>query len=359
MRIGVMTGGGDCPGLNAAIRAVVRSASARHGAEVLGIHNGYEGLINQDYRVLSLSEVRGIIRVGGTILGASNRTDPFNYPEPGTGKIIDASDRAAATVRDLALDALVVIGGDGTLILSSLFAERFDIPIVGIPKTIDNDVRGTDYAIGFDTAVTIATEALDRLHTTAESHHRVMLVEVMGRTAGWIALYSGIAGGADVILIPERHYSINGIIEAIERRRRADSHFTIAAVAEGIRGPGGTRVYRARAGVEHQWKLGGVCGALEAVLRDSTHQEVRSLVLGHLQRGGTPTAFDRTLATALGAKAIDLIMHGQTQRLVGMSGGSIVDMELHVAAGGPRLVPVDHDLIEAADAMGVYIGDSQ
>lgn len=358
MRIGVMTGGGDCPGLNAAIRAVVRTASQKYSFQVIGIHNGYEGLITRDYRELTPNDVRGIVRIGGTILGASSRTDPFHYEDPETGAIIDASESAAATLRDLNLGALIVLGGDGTLTLSSRFGERYDVPIVGIPKTIDNDVNGTDYAIGFDTAVAIATEALDRLHTTAESHHRVMLVEVMGRTAGWIALYSGVAGGSDVILLPEREYDIDGVIGAIDHRRAVGSHFTIATVAEGVPGPGGQRIYRSRTGVAHQWKLGGVCNTLAEVLRDRTDQEVRSIVLGHLQRGGTPTAFDRTLATSLGARAVDLVAHGKSQRLVGIDGGDVIDSDLLVAAGGARRVPHTHHLLEAAESMGVYVGKS-
>ncbi|MFW6074214.1 MAG: 6-phosphofructokinase [Chloroflexota bacterium] len=356
MRIGVMTGGGDCAGLNAAIRAVVLASMIHHDIEVVGILNGYEGLIEHQTMPLGRQELRGILRIGGTILGSSNRTNPFKYTDHVTGESVDASGRAANTVSDLGLDGLVVIGGDGTLTLSNIFAERYGIPLVGIPKTIDNDVPGTEYSIGFDTAVSIVAEAIDRLHTTAESHHRVMLVEVMGRTAGWISLFSGVAGGADIVLIPERRFEFAGVVDAIDRRRQVGRHFTIATVAEGAMLPSGERVYRSKSGETYEWKLGGVCDFLAARLEDMSRQEVRTIVLGHLQRGGIPTAFDRNLASMLGVRAVQVLADRQGGTLVGWDGHEVTESPISVASAGPQLVPANHPLIATADALGIYIG---
>jgi ATP-dependent phosphofructokinase / diphosphate-dependent phosphofructokinase len=352
-----MTGGGDCPGLNAAIRAVTRIATTHFGYEVIGIRNGFEGLITNETFPLGHREVRGILRVGGTILGSSNRTNPFRYTGPGWDEPeSDASGEAYRNFRNLNADALIVIGGDGTLLLSGMFGEHYDIPMVGIPKTIDNDVQGSDYAIGFDSAVATVTDAVDKLHTTAESHHRVLLVEAMGRTAGWIALYAGVAGGADIVLIPERPYTLDGIIECIDRRRTRNHHFTIAVIAEGIAAPDGGAVYRTQDGAEHTWKLGGVASNLAEVLDLRLDQEVRSIVLGHLQRGGAPTSFDRILATQLGAKAIQTVVDGGRNVVVGMQGTKVVTTPLADVATGPRLVPDDHPMIEAGSQMGMYLG---
>lgn len=351
-----MTGGGDCAGLNAAIRTVVQLAHHKYGWEVVGIKNGYEGLIHGESEPLGLTDVRGILRRGGTILGASNRTDPFHYVDPSTGDVVDASDQSFANIQSLGLDAIVIIGGDGTLALSHQFSRKFSFPMVGIPKTIDNDVHGTDYAIGFDTAISIVAEAVDRLHTTAESHHRVMLIEVMGRTTGWISLYSGIAGGADIILMPERPYSLAAIVESIERRKHLGRHFTIAIVAEGIMSPSGSQVFREVAAVAHASKLGGVCFELQGELAEQTDQEVRSIVLGHLQRGGSPTAFDRILATELAAHAMQCLASQTFDVVAGWTGDSVIHTPMEDVARGPRLVPPDHPLIDAALGLGVYIG---
>lgn len=352
-----MTGGGDCPGLNAAIRAVTRIATNHFGFDVIGIRNGFEGLITNETFPLFTNDVRGILRVGGTILGSSNRTNPFRYTGPGWGETeTDASEQAYRNFKALDADGLIVIGGDGTLLLSGMFGERYDIPMVGIPKTIDNDVQGSDYAIGFDTAVAMVTDAVDRLHTTAESHHRVLLVEVMGRTAGWIALYAGVAGGADIALIPERPYTIDGMMEAVESRSKHGHRFTIAVVAEGIASPEGSAMYRSQDGAEHNWKLGGVSNHLAGLLDQQLDQEVRSLVLGHLQRGGSPTAFDRTLSTLLGAKAIQTIAEGGSNVVVGLRGLGVVTTPLADVAIGPRLVPTGHPMIAAGVQMGMYLG---
>ena len=352
-----MTGGGDCPGLNAAIRSVTRIAINHFGYEVIGIRNGFEGLITNETLPLATRDVRGILRVGGTILGSSNRTNPFKYSGPGwTGAESDASELAYQNFRKLNADGLIVIGGDGTLLLSGMFGDRYDVPMIGIPKTIDNDVQGSDYAIGFHSAVAFVTDAVDRLHTTAESHHRILLVEVMGRTAGWISLYGGITGGADIVLIPERPYTMDGMIEAVDIRREHGHNFTIGVVAEGIQAPGGETIYRTQDGAEHNWKLGGVSTNLAAELNLRLEQEVRSLVLGHLQRGGTPTAFDRSLATQLGARAINAIAAGESNVVVGMRGLEIVTTPLAQVATGPRLVYDNHPMIQAGIQMGMYLG---
>lgn len=354
-RIAILTGGGDCPGLNSAIRAVTRIARNRYQCEIVGIRDGFEGLIERRLMPLHVDDVRGILRVGGTILGSSNRTNPFAWQQHPDSPPIDASDRVLETIVTEGIDALIVVGGDGTLTLAGRLA-RLGVPVVGIPKTIDNDVHGTDYAIGFDTCVAIVTEALDRLHTTAESHHRIMLVEVMGRTAGWIALYAGIAGGADFILTPERPYHLDGIFETVERRRAAGKHFTIGVVAEGVVSPSGALVHRSLDGIEHSWKLGGVCNELAAAMEARTTQEVRSITLGHLQRGGSPGSFDRTLATALAHRAMQAAFAGESGVMAGIRGAETSIVPLAKVAVGPRLVPDSHPLLAAAHEMGVYVG---
>ncbi|MBX6341565.1 MAG: 6-phosphofructokinase, partial [Thermomicrobiaceae bacterium] len=301
-RIGVLTAGGDAPGLNAAIRAIVRSATGSYGWTVVGFEDGFEGLLEGRQRTLTLDDVRGILPSGGTILGTSNRCNPFMYTRPGalTEQPRDRGDEVVQRARELGLDALVVIGGDGTLWIGNELSRR-GLPVVGVPKTIDNDVQGTEVTFGFDTAVTTATEAIDKLHSTAEAHHRVMIVEVMGRSAGWIALHAGIAGGADVILLPEIAFDLDHIARTIERRSTAGRRFTIIVVAEGARPIGGEARYEV---VGTQWyarRYTGLGDWLRQQLVERVPQEVRSVVLGHLQRGGGPTARDRVLATALGA----------------------------------------------------------
>ena len=353
--IALMTGGGDCPGLNAAIRTVVRIAVREYGLRVIGIEDGYEGLIEGRYRELTPESTRGILRIGGTILGSSNRTDPSRYMGPNDRHPRDARDEAYDTLRRIGADAMVVIGGDGTLYLTHAFAAgRF--PVVGIPKTIDNDVHETDYAIGFDSCVTTVTEAIDKLHTTAESHHRVVMVEVMGRTAGWVALYAGIAGGADVVLIPERHYTLDEIVETFEQRADAGRRFTIAVVAEGATGPEGDMVYRTRNGSEHSWKLGGVCDALCASLSAISSNDIRSIVLGHIQRGGSPTVADRLLATQLAYGAMEGLRQGADGVMAAKRGLNVTLVPLERVAIGPRLVSDDDPLLHAADQMGMYVG---
>lgn len=356
-RIAILTGGGDCPGLNAAIRAVTRVASNHFGIDVIGIRNGFEGLIANDTTLLTPDDVRGVLRVGGTFLGSSNRTNPFRYTGPELDEpVFDASPLAFENFQRMGADALIVVGGDGTLFLANEFGRRYDVPIIGIPKTIDNDVYGSDYTIGFDSAMTTVANAVDNIHTTAESHHRVIVIEAMGRTAGWIALYAGVTGGADVVLIPERTYSLEGIAATIEGRRARGHHFTVIVVAEGISGPGGAVVYRSRKGEEHNWKLGGVCVQLSGALKDFTDLEIRSIVLGHLQRGGAPTPFDRAIATQLGAAAVERATEGQTGIVLGITSMDVVATPIEEVARGPRLVPDDHPMIKAAVRMGMYLG---
>ncbi|HUG17229.1 MAG TPA: ATP-dependent 6-phosphofructokinase [Thermomicrobiales bacterium] len=353
--IALLTGGGDCPGLNAAIRAITRIAHDAYGWRVVGFLDGFEGLIQRRYRILEPDQVRGILRIGGTILGSSNRTSPFAYLPPGGTEAFDASAAAREALAAVRADALIVIGGDGTLALAHKFAGD-SYPIVGVPKTIDNDVHGTDYSIGFDTCVATVTEAIDRLHTTAESHHRVMLLEVMGRTAGWLALYAGVAGGADIALIPEREYTCDDLVNVVESRRGDGKHFTIAAVSEGVAGPGGEAVYRSTMGQSHEWRLGGVCDRIASELSMLLDRDVRAITLGHLQRGGTPTPTDRVLATRLAHAAVEALKADHGGVMAGVAGESDVLVPLDVVAQGPRNVPEDHPLIRAAAAIGMYVG---
>ncbi len=301
MRVGVLTGGGDCPGLNGVIRAVVRRAHG-YGDGVVGFRDGWRGPIEGDAVPLTLDAVRGILPRGGTILGSS-RTNPF--------KREDGVERVQEALLEHALDGLVAIGGEDTLGAAAKLHEA-GVPVVGVPKTIDNDLGGTDMTFGFDTAVQVATEAIDRLHTTAESHNRILILEVMGRHAGWIALYSGIAGGADVILVPERPFDVDEVCARLERRFALGRHFAIVVVAEGALPMGGDiAAVGGRTDEFGHARLGGVGQRLEAEIEARTGYETRATVLGHIQRGGTPTAFDRVLATRLGVAAMEAAHEGR------------------------------------------------
>jgi ATP-dependent phosphofructokinase / diphosphate-dependent phosphofructokinase len=364
-RIGILTGGGDAPGLNAVIRAVTKSAILEKGWSVIGFRNGFEGCITGEFEELTLRSVRGILPRGGTILGASNRCNPFSFQNTAAGEDTprDHSEDVIQRFRDLEIDAIVVIGGDGTMSISNELARK-GVQVIGIPKTIDNDVRGTKVTFGFDTAVATATEAIDKLHTTAESHHRVMIVELMGRTAGWITLYAGVAGGADIILIPEIPFDMHAIQQKIERRARLGSHFTIIAVAEGAQPVDGTAIFQTIGEEWYQKRFGGIGAWLEIELDKRLDQEVRSVVLGHLQRGGEPTARDRALGTMMGTFAVELLGSGDTNRMVAISrdpmGQSSTDMmsvPLVVATRGPRHVPLSHPLIVSARMMDVSLGE--
>ncbi|NLZ38626.1 MAG: 6-phosphofructokinase [Firmicutes bacterium] len=359
-RIAILTGGGDCPGLNAVIRAVAKTAIHHYGVEVIGILDGFGGMINNKSIVLQDQHVSGILHRGGTILGTTNRDNPFRYPvRQQNGKTIwgDVSEQAIANLEKMGVDALVVVGGDGSL---SIAYELFQkgVPVVGIPKTIDNDLSATDLTFGFDTALTTATDAIDKLHTTAESHHRVMLLEVMGRNAGWIALHSGTAGGGDVILIPEIPFTYEAICEKIAERRRRGKKFSIIVVAEGAKLPDGQLVYQEMVPDNpHLNKLGGVANVIGSIIQQQCQVQTRVTVLGHLQRGGTPTAFDRILGTRFGVKAAKLIMEKQFGSMTCLKGNEILSVPLGDAVKEQKLVKPDSELVQAAKAVGISFGD--
>lgn len=330
MAVGILTGGGDCPGLNAVIRAVVSRSVNNHNTEVIGIVNGWQGLMEDDVRPLNRDDVRGILARGGTILGTS-RMDPYVHG--------DGFSSVAATLESAGIDRLIVVGGDGTLKTAMSLGEESGFPIVGVPKTIDNDIAATDVTFGFDTAVEIATEAIDRLTTTAEAHNRVMLVEVMGRTKGWIATYAGIAGGADAILIPEVPYDL-GEIAAIIRRRHAGGHrYSVVVVAEGVDPPPGA-VEDEQIDAYGFKRLGGVATAIAPELEALTGFESRVTILGHLQRGGTPTAADRVLASRFGVTAADLVAEGAGGVMVAKRGTDMVPVPLADACREVKGVPL-------------------
>ena len=353
-KIGVLTGGGDAPGLNAVIRAVVKAA-VNNGIEVIGLEDSFDGLLDPGRtRVLTAGDVTGILRLGGTILGTTNRGNPFEYPA-GSGHV-DYSERVVETFTRMKLDALVVIGGDGTLQIAHQFYLR-GIPIVGVPKTIDNDIWGTTSCFGFDTAVSFAADAIDRLHTTAEAHRRIMVVEVMGRYAGWIALHAGVAGGADVILIPEIHYDIDKVAARLRERENFGAKFSIVVVAEGAKPRGGEVTLLEAAHEGHVERLGGVGALVARALQEKAGKETRCVVLGHLQRGGAPTAFDRVLATRFGGKAVELIARGAFGRMVANHPPDIVPIPLADVVGKTKTVPLDYDLLKTARAIGVAFGD--
>ena len=355
-RIGVLTGGGDAPGLNAVIRAVVKAAS-NAAIEVIGLEDSFDGLLDPSRtRVLTPQDVTGILRLGGTILGTTNRGNPFDYPVDADNPHADYSERVVATFQQMKLDALVVIGGDGTLQIAHQFY-LMGIPVVGVPKTIDNDIWGTTSCFGFDTAVSFAADAIDRLHTTAEAHRRIMVVEVMGRYAGWIALHAGVAGGADVILIPEIAYDLDKVVVRLREREKFGARFSIVVVAEGAIPVGGevTLVERAKGG--HVERLGGVGALVAQALHEKTGKETRSVVLGHLQRGGAPTAFDRVLATRFGGKAVELLTRGVFGRMVANNPPDIIPIPLADVVGKTKTVPLDYDLLKTARSIGVALGD--
>ena len=331
MRIGVLTGGGDCPGLNAVIRAVVRKGVDVYGHEFVGFRDGWKGPLEGDTMELGVPQVRGILPRGGTILGSS-RTNPI--------KVEGGVDRIRENLKKADVDALIAIGGEDTLGVATQLAAA-GLTVVGVPKTIDNDLGATDYTFGFDTAVQIAVEAIDRLHTTAESHHRVLIVEVMGRHAGWIALHSGLAGGANVILIPERPFDIDKVCDHI--KHRFASHYSpIVVVAEGAQPAEGTMaLQKGELDAFGHVRLGGIGQVLEREIEERTGFESRQTVLGHVQRGGTPTAYDRVLATRFGLHAIDAVHEGDSGVMVALSGTDIVRVPLSEATKELKTVPVD------------------
>ena len=356
--IAVMTGGGDCPGLNAVIRAVTKTAINKFGLEVWGIEDGFLGLIEDRMRVLQYNEVSNILTVGGTILGSSNVANPFKHRVTvgKTTRTKDVSDNCIKNLKGHGIDALICIGGDGTMASAARFAKK-GVNVIGVPKTIDNDLYGTDITFGFNTAVTTATEAIDKIHTTASSHHRVMIIEVMGRYAGWIALHAGVASGSDVILLPEMPYRLDKICDFVCGRSKRGKRFSIVVIAEGAREKGGRMVVAKK--VAHSpdpIRLGGVANILAMQINEQTGLECRAVVLGHVQRGGTPTPFDRLLATSFGHTAVELLMRGIRGHLVVLKDSRLSSIPLSRVAGRIKTVPRNHHLIKAALAVGTSFG---
>ncbi|UCH18667.1 MAG: ATP-dependent 6-phosphofructokinase [Burkholderiales bacterium] len=349
MRIGVLTGGGDCPGLNAVIRAVTKSLIRQCEAEVVGIEDGFVGLTEGRTRSLEWRTVSGILATGGTILGTSNRVNPLASPA--------ATEAVLAHARALGLGGVVAIGGDGTMSIARGLHDR-GLPMVGVPKTIDNDIEGTDRCFGFDTAVAIVTEALERVQTTGQSHGRVMIVETMGRYAGWIALEAGLAGAADVILLPEIDYDIDAVV-AVCREREQRQRYTVVCIAEGAKPRGGTLTISHRVpSSPDPVRLGGVGHVLREQLQPHLRSEVRTTVLGHVQRGGSPTAFDRVLATQYGNQAAALVREGRFGEMVTLRGGEYSSTLLTQVAGRNRCVPPGHPLLQCARQIGVSLGEA-
>ncbi len=357
-RIGVVTGGGDCPGLNAVIRAVVIGAVNR-GWQVFGIERGFEGFLYPDrIHRLDARSVRGIIHRGGTILGTSNRGNPFKLEVQDGDRMreVDVSDRVAAQFHSLGLESLIVIGGDGTLTIAHDLTQK-GIPVVGVPKTIDNDLSATELTFGFSTALATATDAIDKVHATAESHERVMIVEVMGHFTGWIALYSGVAGGADVILLPEIPYRLESIKRKLDARWAGRRNFAIIVVAEGATPEGGQMIFRAPGAGAGAPRLGGIADQLAEEVYEYTGYETRALTLGHLQRGGQPTPADRLLATRFGAAAVRAIEAGERNVMVALHDSRIITVPLEKAIKHTKYVPRDSDIILSARELGISFGD--
>lgn len=356
-RIGILTSGGDCAGLNAALRAVVHRAIRGYGWRVFGIRDGSMGLMRRplSFVEFDLSVVSGeMLRLGGTVLGTVNKGDPFAFPMP-DGSKKDRSQEFVEGYRELGLDALVVIGGDGSMRILNKLCKMGNVPMVGIPKTIDNDVAHTDYAIGYVTALAVACEAIDRLAPTAASHHRVMILEVMGRDVGHIALSSGIAGGADVVLIPEIAYTIEGIAAKIAEVRAEGRNHALIVVAEGCKTECGQTMTQLHAGGEARY--GGIGQYLAEKLSDDVEAEIRVTVLGHVQRGGTPGMRDRLIASAFGVHAVDLIAQGKMDRMVAWQHGQVVDVPLSEIAGITRAVDPFGTLAHTARGLGIYLGE--
>jgi 6-phosphofructokinase 1 len=354
-RIGVLTGGGDCPGLNAAIRSVAKTAILNYDMEVIGIKDGFLGLIENKYINISYEDVSGILTHGGTFLGASNKANPFKHPDA-KGRFRDVSDAVIRNYRSMDLDGLVCIGGDGTLSIAYKLYKK-GIDLVGVPKTIDNDLRSTDVSIGFDSAVITATEAIDKLHTTAQSHHRVMVIEVMGRYAGWLALYAGVAGGGDIIIIPEIPYDIKKVCNVVLERHKRGKRFSIVVISEGARPKGGERVVKKIVkDSTDPIRLGGIGDKIANDIEVATGLETRVTVLGHLQRGGEPSPFDRIIATRLGTKSCDLIAREDFGKMVALKGRDIIKVDLKKAVNDIRRVELNDPLIKAALAVGTSFG---
>jgi phosphofructokinase-like protein len=357
-RVGILTGGGDCPGLNAVIRAVTKCLIRQCGLEVMGIEDGFEGLVESRLRPLTYDSVSGILQTGGTILGTSNKADPFNYPQRESGELVfkDLSGQALDNAARAGLDAVICLGGNGSMTIARELQAK-GLQVVGVPKTIDNDLWGTDVTFGHDSAVSVAAEAIDRVHTTAQSHHRVMIVEVMGRFAGWLALGAGIAGGADVILIPEIPFSFDSVCNKVTERALRGSKFSILAVAEGAYPKGEDPIYAIAGDEVRVARLGGIGGLVGKVVAERCKTETRVTVLGHVQRGGSPSPFDRTLATRFGVFAVDLVARGEYDRMVCLQAGRIQSVPIADAIGASKLVDPGSDYVRAARGVGITFGD--
>jgi ATP-dependent phosphofructokinase / diphosphate-dependent phosphofructokinase len=360
-QIGLLTGGGDCAGLNAVIRAVVKTATVEYQWEVIGIENGFEGLILPNRaRKLKVEDVRGILPRGGTILGTTNRANPFAYEEiqpDGKVQVVDRSNDVLERINQLEIDGLIVIGGDGSMHITHELIQK-GLKAVGVPKTIDNDIQGTQVTFGFDTALNTAMEALDKLHTTAESHHRVLILEVMGRNTGWIALKAGIAGGANVILIPEIPFTLQEVANKINERRQENAKFSLVVVAEGAKPVGGYQVYQEISESSGIRRLGGIGAVVEAGLRQLIENEIRVTVLGHLQRGGSPTAFDRLLASRYGCMAVHLVADGKFGQMVALRDDQIISIPISEAIASQKFVPLDTDIISTALGLNISLGNT-
>jgi ATP-dependent phosphofructokinase / diphosphate-dependent phosphofructokinase len=360
-RIGVLTGGGDCPGINAVLRAVTKTAILEHDVEVVGIEDGFQGLIENRTRPLGISDVSGVLTRGGTILGTNNKSNPQRYhvgdDEDGNPIFIDATDKCLATIEEHRLGALILIGGDGTMSCAVPLIEA-GVNCIGVPKTIDNDIVGTEITFGFTTAVNTATLSLDRLHSTAASHHRVMVCEVMGRNAGWLALHAGIASGADVILIPEIPFNIDHICEFVESRMDRRRGFSIIACAEGARPAGGEQTVARRVNTSPDpIRLGGVGEKVADDIEKRTKIETRTTVLGHVLRGGAPISADRVIASRFGYRSLKLLMSGARNKMVVMQQSMLSQVDITYAANKQRLVPLDHPLLGVARAVRTCFGE--
>ncbi|HEX7155266.1 MAG TPA: ATP-dependent 6-phosphofructokinase [Thermoanaerobaculia bacterium] len=353
-KIGILTGGGDCPGLNAVIRAAVRTLTRDHDIDVVGIQFGFEGLLTGNIVPLTQETIRGILPKGGTLLRTTNRGNPFEYPAGPGNACTDRSQEVVDNIRKLGIDGIIAIGGDGTLKIAQRLCD-LGIPMVAVPKTIDNDLEATDYTFGFHTAVAVATEAVDRLHTTAESHDRVMILEVMGRNAGWIALYAGLAGGADIILVPEIEYDPQSIVNSIRERQQEGSKFDIIVVAEGAKRKGGEESYLDKAAR----RLGGIAYQVAADIQQHIDLEIRVTVLGHVQRGGSPIAFDRILASRYGKAAADLVARGEFGQMVALREERIVAVPIRDAVSRQKSVDPDGEVVNTARSLGISFGDGR
>ena len=358
-KIGVITGGGDCPGLNAVLRAIVKTAIRKYGFEVVGFRDGYRGLVKNDYVPLDEGKASGILDRGGTILGSSNKDNPFKFliEINDTVEERDMSDRVIENICMHDIDAMIFVGGDGTLTSARDFS-NMGLRVIAVPKTIDNDLNATDVTFGFATALDTATDAIDKLHSTAESHHRVMILEVMGRNAGWIALHAGIAGGADIILIPEIPYDINCVVAGLNKRKNLGKNFSIVVVAEGAKPIGGDVVVSKI--VENSpdpVRLGGIGNKVAADIENASGIETRITVLGHLQRGGRPNSHDRVLSTRFGVAAVDFAHAEHFGCMVSLKGTEITSVPIGDAVGSLKLVPPDGEMVRIAKSIGIWFGD--